>query len=424
MIYQDRQATEMAEIKLNKPLYKEEAPATAGEVKAPRPRGACPALLARIGAIVLDVLALHAISMAFIGVAPAAAVRFGDAGPWIGIAVAFACFSICNSPLTGGRSLGKYVLRMRVSEIAGPDLPVNKALARSALLVWPLAVYLLLAQYSEAVDKPDQLSVMTGAWIIGLALAAGWYAGNVFYAWASPDKRTWYDHLAGSVVVNADCGHEALQEYLARARQQGASADTARARLLLLGCMGGLLLLAGWRLYADQQSLVQLAPDIRARIDDYRKLADVPGFRFRPVYSQPSTTNGDDATSNPADSDSKTTTVAFQYVRRGPVTSADVEANPAAMGAADRLARFYKEEFRGMLERGEKITTLPERLRFETRFAEQSDLLFAWSTTDIFKRAVIARFPNAGETTTGTAAAMTKETIAPVRQDSPATSGP
>src|SRR5256885_1663319 len=99
-------------------------------------------LWARIGAVVINVLVLHALAMSAIRFFPRETIWLGVAGPWAGLAFGYLYFSLSASHLTSGRSAGKAVLRLQTTDTAGPCLPVSRAFTRTALLMWPLAAFL------------------------------------------------------------------------------------------------------------------------------------------------------------------------------------------------------------------------------------------------------------------------------------------
>ena len=218
----------MAEIQLNKPLYKESTPASG----PPAARGPRPSPFARFGAFLVDVLVLHGVFLAFIKLAPSVAIRAGSAGMWIGLALGWLYFALGFSRVLGGRTAGKLVLRMRVADIAGPDLPFDRAALRAALLLWPAALYLALVRYGESRFDPSVLSITPMAHIVALGAIVGWLAGNCSHCTAEPFGRAWWDRMAGSAVVNSDSAGEAQAEFLRVARETFDAARLVRARRL------------------------------------------------------------------------------------------------------------------------------------------------------------------------------------------------
>src|SRR5689334_21089261 len=124
----------MSEVQLNKPLYK-----SGGDGQAPNrpvmPRPARASMMPRMGAILLDILLLHFAYLLLIKLAPGVTVALGKAGPWLGLFVGWIYLSVCGSHITWGKSLGKLVMRLQVSDVNGPDLPLPRAALRAALLL-------------------------------------------------------------------------------------------------------------------------------------------------------------------------------------------------------------------------------------------------------------------------------------------------
>ena len=168
----------MKEIRLNKALYEDKRAAggvaPAGPASAPAPREPRASLFARLGALLVDLLLLHGIALVITRFAPAAITPLHNVGPWIGFLVGLAYFAVGFGPLTGGRTLGKLVVRLRLADLAGPPLPQGRALLRAVLLLLPAGVYLATTQVDEAQFRPDLLEVYPRYGMVGLGLMVAW----------------------------------------------------------------------------------------------------------------------------------------------------------------------------------------------------------------------------------------------------------
>lgn len=371
----------MGEIKLNKPLYEEGASgsgvgsAGAGESRSPRPPR--PHTLARVGALVVDVLVLHFVGTLVIRLSPEAVLALGPWAPWVGLAIGWLYFGVAASAWTGGRSVGKLILQVRVADATGPDLSLGRALVRSAVLLWPLVLFLVVDRLAETLDRPDTLSLAPLWPRVAGAVAFGWWLGNVFFVALDAAGRATWDWAARSVVITSDCEAAALGEFMRGVRQGlevGPSRRSWVALAITLAACGGLF---GWLLAHEQQRLRTLPAAERQRIIAQKQKLYVPGFG-QPMPLGPS------ASSEPEDA--QTSTAHFQYRRRGSVERVRIEKDPVAMGKAEELARVSVEEMRRLVaERDVPREVLPEKVRFDVGFAQYCDLLFAWDAIEVVK---------------------------------------
>jgi hypothetical protein len=372
----------MAEIKLNKPLYEEKAgsescasgtcPTVGRQPRPPRP-----GILTRAGAAVIDLLLLHFIGLFVIRFAAQPIIVLGDAAPWLGLAVGWLYFAIGASSLTGGRTLGKVILQLRTVDVTGPELGFAKAAARSALVLWPLALFLLADRIGETYDRPDTLTLAPMWARVAGAGVFGWWLGNVLFASFDPYGRALWDCWIGSVVITSDCEAEALGEFMRAARMAQQQPMTPRSAVALvvtfLMCVGGFTAMVWW----EAQRMAQLPTEDRERFIAQKKKLYVPGFG-QPVPLGPSrgTEPGDEQTS----------TAHFQYRRRGTIDTNVLKNNPAVVSKARELAEVSLEEMRRLV-RNEKadvpLDALPAKVRFDVGFASYCDLLFAWDAVEI-----------------------------------------
>lgn len=369
----------MPDIQLNKPLFKEDRGARSGGSGAPAgpiERPAKPMIIARIGAIALDVLALHAIMLAVVKSAPDGVVRMGAAGPWIGLAVGFLYFGIGASKLTNGRTLGKFVLRMHTTSAGGEALSFSRALTRSALLLWPLAVYLLLSRIAETADSGEELNILPALDLVGLALGVAWYGGNVLHATADAFGRTLYDVLTGSILTTLDSKPDVVEGYLEQVR----SAPPNRKPVTFLAAsFFGLCVLAGIKMWQEDKALKDLSAEKRTELQNALKSMRVPDF-MRPVQvdsrEDPSLApkSENESTSNPV--------LWLRYRRRGGIDETALKSSDWAMNSADRFIEMNRQAY--LKARAEnKVEPMNGDITFRVSFAEFGDLLFARYANDI-----------------------------------------
>lgn len=397
----------MAEIKLNKPLYKESGPPD-----QPQERPAKAMILARIGALVLDIFALHGVTFALAKYAPAFCVSLGYAGPWVGLMIGFVYFAVCGSALTGGRTLGKFVLRLQVVDVAGAELPLGRAIFRAALLLWPLTVYLALRQYEERMDSPERIEVLIlpVKQLVGLGLAAGWYLGNVLYAGMNQHGQTLYDRLSDSVEINTEAAPGTIGEFLRSVREGDDPKRLGRAMLVLVMTICAFEGLVGFLTWQGQKLLAQTAEQDKQNLVTFRRAVDLPGFGS-PVFV------GSEAPKPGAKGDDATTSVLFEYRHRGTIDVEALKKDTNAMTAVDRLVQWQRKQLRQALVKGELKSPPPSELVFKTAFAEFSDLFFGWDALDVLNVSRKVSFKDilaetAQTSGTLTATAVTSGTVA------------
>lgn len=378
----------MAEIQLNKPLYKEDRPSQSAGGPAPsaRVRGPRAGMLARTAAVALDLLALHAVLMAAVTFLPQQTVRLGYGGAWVGLAVAWVYLTVCGSAICGGRTLGKALLRLRISDVAGPDLPAGRAALRAALFLWPLAVYNILNEISERSDAPDNLGLLPGVWLLGLALTIGWLSGNLFYAMADAHGRTFYDRLSGSIVTTVDADLEEIQAFVRSAREDADAARVRRSTMLLAATLAGLLAVTCWQLWRGVQSVEALPQDQREALVEYRRAVYREGFRFSLAGPLTAASSGTEAgqTTGTASADTGTSVANYQLLRRGVIDVDDLRSDPAVRAMPARLGELARQELARARAAGKAAGFIPPKVRFRVSFAELSHLLFAWSAVEVF----------------------------------------
>jgi len=114
----------------------------------------------------------------------------GDRARLIGMAIATIHLGLLNSRLTGGRTPGKWLMRIRLVDAAGRPLGVGRAIVRSAMLQTPFAL--------------NGATIQPGPWTNALA-AAGVFGlfGALLYLWLAnrSTRQSLHDIIVGSFVV-------------------------------------------------------------------------------------------------------------------------------------------------------------------------------------------------------------------------------
>lgn len=362
----------MADVQLNKPLYKEEGKES---FTPPIPRQPRASLVGRGAALFLDIMLLHLLFGGIVRFVPDIPLALGPLAPWMGLLLGYLYFGFGFSHITLGRTLGKLITRVQVADIAGPDLPVGRAFLRAALLLWPLPVQLLLRMIAEHYAGTDPTSIYTSVEVFGTMLIVGWMLGNLGFAAFDPFGRAVYDRAAGSVVINAELKAEPVGAYLADVR--GASqAPPLRRSITALGmALTICLAFAAASSISLMRQLRDLTPTARERVH----ALVVPEFGRAwpaPPLNEASTT--------------ETIPVSFHFRKRGVMDVAALKADPATTATLERLIANttgpdFMDEIRDYinsanmdrLKRGEGMTSPPRSIQFELSFVEYADMFFA-----------------------------------------------
>jgi uncharacterized RDD family membrane protein YckC len=368
----------MAEIHLNKPLYKENE--AEGTSHHPLRKKGRPALFARVGAILIDLLILHGVTYAFAKFAEPTAIRLGSLGAYIGWLLGFIYLTVGGSSLTDGRTLGKALLRLSVCDISGEPLSLVRSAKRIFYLISPLLLYVILNQVGEFTDDPSQLSVLSSVSLLGASLATAWYVGNTFYCALEPNGRTWYDRMTESVVYATDSTADEIQDFLRAARHPVEPERLRRPFFVLMLCIVVLCGFVGVRVFSQYNSIQKLSDEERQQVIADRQSISLAGFSG--PMRIPTAAGDSQATTTAADSQSSAVT--YQYIRRGPIDIEKLKQNRNAMTIADRVVELNRRELTRALQRGDyKPSEVPSKLRFIVSFAEFSDLLFSWHARDV-----------------------------------------
>lgn len=150
----------------------------------------------RLGAFFLDCLVL---GMAGITVGFFLADELVSLGAWgrlLGFSVALIYFGILNSNITGGRTLGKRLLGIKVATKDGTPLSASKSFLRFLPLGAPW--FLNNAQFPE--------SVLLSFWIYAFSIAVFGIGLSVIYLYVfnRRSRQSLHDLLVGSYVVASD----------------------------------------------------------------------------------------------------------------------------------------------------------------------------------------------------------------------------
>lgn len=123
---------------------------------------------------------------------------FSGLGSWarlVGFAIALLYFGVLNSTITKGRTIGKYVARIRVVAQSGDSISIPKACLRFLVLGTPFFLY-------GALSSPSVSSSLVGTVVFFIALGVG---GTIVYLYIFNirTRQSLHDFSLGTYVVLA-----------------------------------------------------------------------------------------------------------------------------------------------------------------------------------------------------------------------------
>lgn len=165
-------------------------------------------------------------------------VSLGKYGTLVGTAIAIIYFSICQSKLGGGQSLGKMAISSKVTDLNGQYLSFNKSLLRAFILVFPIMNVELLA------SGKGMIVIMS---LVSLLMLA-----SIYLVIVNKSRRCLHDLLIPSVVINQSVSDFEIDE----------RKDRSSLKLIPLGVLA--LLGLGMGFYQTFQS-TNLSPLLAAK---------------------------------------------------------------------------------------------------------------------------------------------------------------
>ncbi len=407
----------MAKIQLNKPLYDTpDARRYARTEKATKdnetPTPARVGVFGRMGAFILDLILLNCVLMAVCYFAHEFIVNLGFSGRWFGFALGFFYFGVGYSYVTGGKTLGKLLMRIQVKGTDGALLSLPRAFLRAALVLWPFPIYIIVGWYADRCDMtPTIIGWRINIWTVAAALIASWGLGNAMFAALDPCGRALFDHMAKTVQIRLDSKPDMIAILMRNAREQNIDALRGRPLLSLLLIVIALPATVGWFLYRDQQYLNKVTPNERALLIEYRQAINIPGFRFAAAGNRP--TKADANTSMTAE-ERNTSTTACMLVKRGKIDVGQLEKDKKAMDLPKIQAHYLSESLNRAIKTDPAAVNrlnIPPKLRFKAQFMELADLFFAWHAQEVFSVSSIEPIKiDLPETPTTATATLTTDT--------------
>lgn len=205
-----------------------------------------PSILKRVVALVIDSILLGIVGYISGIFLEDFYVSLGKYGTLIGTMVATLYFSVCQSGIAGGQTLGKKLTGMKVTDIHGNYLTLEKSLLRSSILFVPIMNIELLSGGNAML--PILLLVL-------LSIFASFYLVLI-----NASRRCLHDILVSSVVTNEDATTFEVDE----------ANDRSTRKLIPIAIMALLMIGAGIYQVLSENTLGQL---LMAR----SKMENLPG---------------------------------------------------------------------------------------------------------------------------------------------------
>lgn len=181
--------------------------------------------------------------------------KLGENGLWIGIAIAAAYFTLLDSRIGGGRTLGKRLFDIEVRYANGAFLSVPDAFLRFA----PYAVVFSIVEFCAAADQHS--AIILGLELVGAVVALS----LVLYPILHPARLTSADLLFRTIVTS---------EGKAPAATEGRPRLPAAALLAAAAVAVSVQGLRAWRMASspDAKATATLASVLRRAVPDVQEL--------------------------------------------------------------------------------------------------------------------------------------------------------
>ena len=148
----------------------------------------------RLGAFFIDTLALGLFGL-LLGLAIRdVLVGMGGYERFIGFAIVLA-YGLLNSRLTGGRTLGKYLLGIRVADLSGDPISIPRALLRQTVFSVPF--------FLNGAPFDEQTLFSFFGMVISVLLFGGMFAIIYLFVFNRKSRRSLHDLVAGTCVVRS-----------------------------------------------------------------------------------------------------------------------------------------------------------------------------------------------------------------------------
>ena len=156
----------------------------------------------RIGALFIDTIILGIAGLILGLFFERIFVEIGAWGRLIGFSIALAYFGIMNSAITGGQTVGKKILKIKVVDSNNTSISIGKSFVRYS--VFSIPFFLNGAQ----IASQEMQSLIL--YPFSLIVFGGFFSIVYLYVFNRVTRQTLHDLVVGTFVVNADVEKEAV----------------------------------------------------------------------------------------------------------------------------------------------------------------------------------------------------------------------
>lgn len=162
----------------------------------PVPASAIAGFWRRLGAFAIDLILLLIVGLVLGGLLFDPLARMGTYARLVGFAIALAYFGICNSRITGGQTLGKQWLGVRVIDASGQALSLPRSLLRYTVLGTPFF-------FNGLPIDPQRVTSSALGYLLVFIVFGGGLASVYLYLFNRRTRQSLHDLVVGSYVVRA-----------------------------------------------------------------------------------------------------------------------------------------------------------------------------------------------------------------------------
>jgi uncharacterized RDD family membrane protein YckC len=157
----------------------------------------------RLGAVLIDSLLLAVVGIVLGFFFQPILVDLGSEGRLIGFFLAFMYFSVLNSRISGGQTIGKKVLNLRVVDATNEPISLLKSMARYSVLGVPV--------FLNGIRLPESVVSSWLAYPLALIVTGGLLSSFYLYVFNRRTRQALHDLVVGSFVVYVDVDKQAIK---------------------------------------------------------------------------------------------------------------------------------------------------------------------------------------------------------------------
>ena len=158
----------------------------------------------RIGALFIDTLILGATGLVLGLFLESFFVQIGAWGRLVGFSIALIYFGVMNSSITGGQTIGKKVLKLRVVDSKNASISLGKSIIRYLILGIPFSL--------NGAHFPNEATLSFLMYPLSLIIFGGLFSILYLYIFNRITRQSLHDLVVGTYVVNANVEQQELEK--------------------------------------------------------------------------------------------------------------------------------------------------------------------------------------------------------------------